>query len=99
MSEMTTSGPFADALGFTGYEPNLTNNQNLVTWQENPHPSWLGNGQITSNPQWRSVQNFTEVANAHNDRNLLAEQQVCWREQGGSALNFQQVGSARAAQE
>ena len=43
--------------------------------------------------------NFAEEANAHNYRNLSAEQHVHWRNQGRNALNFQQAGFERAAQE
>ena len=38
-------------------------------------------------------------ANAHNCGNMLAEQHVYWREQGRNALNVQQAGFERAAQE
>ena len=42
---------------------------------------------------------LTEEADAHNYRNLLAEQHVYWRDQGRNDLNFQQVVFERAAQE
>ena len=81
----------------------MTNNQNLVTWTDNPNPygTPVGYGPIThnsSNPPWRDTHNSAEEGNAHNYRNLLAEERVFWREQGRNALNFQQAGFERAAE-
>ena len=45
------------------------------------------------------MQHFTRKANSHVERNLLAEQHVHWREQGKNALDNQQAGLERAAQE
>ena len=46
-----------------------------------------------------SAQHFTGAVNAHYYRNLLAVQHVFWKEQGRNALNCQQAGFERAAQE
>ena len=58
-----------------------------------------GYGGISSVPPWRSTRHCTEEANAHNYRNTLAEQHVCWQEQGRNPLNFQHAGFERATQE
>ena len=52
---------FADTHGLTGYEPNLTNNPiwNL-DGQSTLSGAQVGHGPITSNPPWRSAQNFAE---------------------------------------
>ena len=57
-----------------------------------------GYASFSSIPPWRSTLNFTEAANAHNYRNILAEQHLYWQEQGRQALNFQQAGFETAAQ-
>ena len=54
---------------------------------------------ISSIPPWSSARNFTTEANAHNHRNISAEQNVSWQEQGRHTLNFQQAGFERADQE
>ena len=58
----------------------------------------LGSGPISSIPPWRKTHNFTEEANAHGDRNFVAEQHDHWQEQGSNALNLQHADFARAAQ-
>ena len=70
-----------------------TNCQIVAAWAEDQNPHWVQvrHGPFTSNPRWRSAQNFTEEANTH--------QHVYWREHGSNALNFQQAGFERAAQE
>ena len=52
---------FADTHGLTGYEPNLTNNPiwNL-DGKSTLSGAQVGHGPITSNPPWRSAQNFAE---------------------------------------
>ena len=71
---MTTSSLFAHTHGLTGYEPNLTNSENTVAWAESRNlcGAQVGWGSISSIPHWGSTRNFTEEANAHNCRNLLA---------------------------
>ena len=82
---MAAPGPFANTHG--------------LTEKINPHGTQDGYGPISSTPPWRSAQNFTVEANAHNCRNLLAEQNVHWRKQGRNALNSELAGFERAAQE
>ena len=98
---MTTSGHFADTHGLTGYERNLTNRQFVVAWADtqNSYGSHAGYGQISRILPWRSTRNLTEEANVRISRNILAEQHVCWQEQGRQSLNFQQAGFESAAQE
>ena len=74
----------------------------MVLWADTQHVHGAQSGYepISSIPPWRSTQNFTEEANAHNHGNLLAEQHVDWREQGRNASNFHQAGFEKnAAQE
>ena len=64
-----------------------------------PSVAQFGYGPITSNLSLRSARHVTEETHAHNYMNLLAEQQVHWREQSRNALNFQQASFDRTAQE
>ena len=66
---------------------------------KNSHGAQATYGPISSIPPWRSTRNITEEANAHNHRNILAEQHVYWQEQGRKALNFPQAGFERATHE
>ena len=67
---------------------------------QNLHGAQAACGQTSSIiPPWRSTHNFTEEANAHNHRNLLAVRRVFGLVQGRNALNFQQAGFERAAEE
>ena len=100
-SKMTTSRPFADAHGFSGYDPNLANNQHLVTWKEHLHfwgASWVWTNRIKC-----SVEKRTTLSRGSKRSqfywNLVAEQHVYWREQGRNALNYHQAGFERAAPE
>ena len=83
-SRMTTSGHFADTHGLTGYEPNLTNSQFIVAWADTQNLLWnaarLWTDSINHTSR-RSTRNFTEEANAHKYRDVLAEQHVYWRVQ------------------
>ena len=81
---MATSGLFAE----TGYEPKLTNSQNVVAWSEtqNHCGPQAGYGPISSITPWRSTRNFTEEAIAHNNRQNLAEQHACWPERTADTL-------------
>ena len=87
---MTTSRHFADTHGLTGYEPNLANSQHVVAWSEsqNHYGPQSVDGLISSNLPWRSVRNFTEEADAHNHRNIVAEQHVYWQGQCRNASIF-----------
>ena len=100
-SKVTTYGHLNDTHGLTGLEPNFVNNPFVVAWADtqNPHGSRAGCGPISSIRLWRSTRNVTEETNALNYRNALAEQHVFWQEQSRQALNFQQTGLERAAQE
>ena len=80
------SGHFADTLGLAGSEPNLTKSKKSVAWS------------VTENPCGAKA-GYGPNQHAHNDLNILAEQHVYWQEQGRHALNFQQAGLERAAQE
>ena len=70
---MTTSGPFADTHGLSGYEPNLTDSQFMVVWADTQNPSWSAIWSRTDfiNPSWRTARNFKEEANAHKCRNMF----------------------------
>ena len=90
---MNTSGPFADTHGLTGYEPNLTNIQNLVAWTENQKKKKKLTGRKLVMDRFH--QTFRGEAHKTSQRtrtlttepfvNLLAEQHAYWREEGARA--------------
>ena len=74
---MTTCDHFAVSHGLTGCEPKMTNRQFLAARAENPNSygSQTCDGPIPPIPPGE-VHITAEGANAHNYRNLLAEQRV-----------------------
>ena len=85
---MTKSGPFADAHGVTGYNPNLTNNPHCcsVDGKSTRFRAQVVYGPNSPNPLWESTQNFT-------DEETLTITGICWQshmftgEQGRNASN------------
>ena len=73
----------------------------MVAWADtrNIYATQAGFGPISPLPLWRSTRNFTQEVNAHNFRNISAEQHVYWQEQGRQAWNFKHASFKSAVQE